>query len=206
MRARVLVAFAVLASAPVGAAVLERPGLAGITTVPEMPGWWHAGSRPAAYAVELDRGVSHGGKASARIRAVEPDPKGFGSLMQIARANKYRGKRVRMSAWVKADDVARGAALWMRVDGPEQDPTKSLAFDAMDGRKITGSRPWQKHEIVLEIAPDAADIAFGAMLSGPGTIWVDDLTFEIVDGTVPLTGSQKAVVLPAEPLNLGFEG
>ena len=206
MRARTVAAFVLLLSVPAGAAVLERPGLGGITTIPDMPGWWHAGSRPGAYAVELDRGVSHGGKASARLRAVEPDAKGFGSLMQIARADKYHGKRVRMSAWVRAEGVERSAGLWMRVDGPAQDPTKSLAFDAMDGRKITGSRPWQKYEIVLEVAPDASDIAFGATLSGPGTIWIDDLTFEVVDASVPLTGSQKAVVLPAEPQNLGFEG
>jgi hypothetical protein len=204
MRAKVLVPLVLLAALPAGAAILERPGLGGITVIPDMPGWWHAGSRPAAYAIELDRAVPHGGRASARLRAVEPDAKGFGSLMQMAKADKLLGKRVRLSGWVRAEGVARSAGLWMRVDGPALDPTRWLALDAMSDRRITGTRPWQRYEIVLEVAPDAVDIAFGATLSGPGTIWVDDLRFDVVDASVPLTGSQKVLLRP-EPQNLGFE-
>ena len=86
--------------------------------------------------------------------------------MQVASADRYAGKRVRMTGWVRAENVTRSAGLWMRVDGPTQDPKQALAFDAMNGRKIIGTRAWQRYEIVLDVANDAADIAFGATLSG----------------------------------------
>lgn len=177
---------------------VERPGVGGIVEIAELPGWWRAGSNPAAYQVGVDRAVMHAGRASARLSSVPPDPTGFGSLMQVASADKLRGKRIRMSGWVKAETVRRSAGLWMRVDGPSQDPKQSLAFDAMNDRKITGTRGWQRYEIVLDVANDAADIAFGATLSGAGAIWVDDIRFEEVGRDVPTTA-------PPPPQNLDFE-
>jgi len=47
-----------------------------------------------------------------------------------AETHKVRGQRVRLSAMVKTRE-ARHAALWMRVDGPNEE---SLAFDNMSGR------------------------------------------------------------------------
>jgi len=177
---------------------VERPGVGGIAEIAELPGWWRAGSNPAGYQVGVDRVVTHAGRASARLNSVASDPTGFGSLMQVASADKFRGKRVRMTGWVKAENVKRTAGLWMRVDGPSQDPKQALAFDAMHGRAINGTRAWQRYEIVLDVGDAAADIAFGATLSGAGAIWVDDVRFEEVGRDVPTTA-------PPPPQNLDFE-
>ena len=40
------------------AATPERPGVGGIETIGELPGWWRAGSNPAGYLVGIDRAVS----------------------------------------------------------------------------------------------------------------------------------------------------
>src|SRR4029453_10374627 len=93
-------------------------------------------------------------------------------------ADDYRGKRVRMSAWVKAKDVDDWAALWMRVDGAKKSP---LAFDNMGDRPIKGSADWKKYEIVLGVPEDAAQIAFGILMKGKGRVWGDDFKFEAVD-------------------------
>jgi hypothetical protein len=192
-----------LASLPARAGI-ERPGLGGITTILSLPGWWHAGSNPGGFAVDIDRTVSHGGRASARLQSIGPSPTGFGSLMQVADADHYRGKRVRLSAWVRAENVlGRHAGLWMRVDGPSGDPRKALAFDAMNDRAIVGTRDWQRYEIVLDVANDAVDIAFGAHLSGSGTIWVDDVELEEVGGDA---ADSHGPALAPGPLNLSFEG
>ncbi|HMF41045.1 MAG TPA: hypothetical protein VKQ32_10125 [Polyangia bacterium] len=177
---------------------VERPGVGGIVEIAELPGWWKAGSNPVGYQVGVDRTVMHAGRASARLNSVPPDPSGFGSLMQVASADKFHGKRIRMSGWVKAENVKRSAGLWMRVDGPSQDPKQSLAFDAMNDRKINGTRAWQRYEIVLDVPNDATDIAFGATLSGAGAIWIDDIRFEEVGRDVPTTA-------PPPPRNLDFE-
>ena len=183
---------------PGGAGALEQPGKGGITIVDGLPGWWHAGSNPTAYDVAADRQVTHGGRASARLALRAPTAAGFGSLMQVAAADRYRGKRVRLSAWVKSDAMVRHAGLWLRIDAPDQEPTHALASDAMGSRPIAGMRDWRRYEIVLDVAHAAADIAFGAHLSGPGTIWVDDFQIEIVDASVPVTNWTA-------PRNLDFE-
>src|SRR5690348_4721759 len=90
---------------PAGASAIESPGRGGVTIVDGLPGWWHAGSNPTAFEVAVDRQITHGGRASARLRSVAPVPTGFGSLMQVASASRFRGERVRLSAWVKTAAV-----------------------------------------------------------------------------------------------------
>ena len=184
---------------PAGVGAMERPGQGGITTVEGLRGWWHAGSNPTAFAVGVDRRITHGGWASARIQSL-PAATGFGSLMQVASAERYRGKRIRFSAWVRAEAVARNAGLWLRVDGQDRDPKHSLAFDAMADRPIAGTRDWRRYEIVLDVPAQAASLAFGAHLSASGTIWVDDVKLEIVDASVPVTDASAS-----PPRNLDFE-
>ena len=197
-------ALVVFGSLATRAATAERPGVGGIETVGDLPGWWHAGSNPAGYAVGVDRAVRHRGRASARLKSIGARPRGFGSLMQMSNAEEVRGKRVRMSAWVKTENVASHAGLWMRVDGPSQDAAKPLASDAMQNRGLVGTHDWQKYEIVLDIASEAVDIAFGAHLSGGGTIWVDDIQFETLGDRVPAGGPRTAGSASA-PKNLDFE-
>src|SRR5215468_6643743 len=162
--------------------------------------WLLAGSAPADYETGVDRKVSHSGKASGFLRAREM-PKGFGTLMQMFQPGEYRGKRVRLSAWVKAQQVADWAGVWMRVDG---EGSKSLAFDNMQNRPIKGTSGWQRYEIVLDVADKATAIAFGILLDGAGAVWIDDIRFEVVDRSVPTTGFGGSSH-PAAPENLDFE-
>jgi hypothetical protein len=205
MRATVLLVVMVLAFASADAAELERPSPGGVTVVADLPGWWHAGTNLTEYSVDVDRAVRHGGKVSARIKSVVLEPTGFGSLMQVSKPDRFLRKRVRMSAWVKTKDVKYGG-LWLRVDGPTHDPSKPLTVDAMSDRPIAGTRDWQMYQIVLDVPADAGDIAFGAHLSGDGTLWVDDFRFEEVPTTVPLTSPAATTPpLSPEPQNLNFE-
>jgi len=167
-------------------------------------GWIKAGSHPAEYEVGIDSSIHHGGRASGYVKAITKDLHGFGTLMQTTSPGQFLGKRVRLSAFVKAEMVSDWAGVWMRVDGPsEGNQPKSLAFDNMQGRPIKGTIDWTRVEIVLDVPNDAIDIAFGILLSQGGEVWLDDLTFEIVPTTVPVTGRGSAV--NKAPTNLDFE-
>jgi len=203
MRATNLLGLLVLSSVSVHAAELERPSPGGITVIADLPGWWHAGTDLTGFSVDIDRTVGHGGKASARIKSIVSAPTGFGSLMQVSKPGKFLSKRVRMSAWVKTEDT-KYCGLWFRVDGSKHDPTKPLAVDVMSNRPIRGTTDWQKYEIVLDVPADAGDIAFGAHVSGTGTLWVNDFRFEEVPKSVPVTSSAPPP-LPPGPQNLSFE-
>jgi hypothetical protein len=163
-------------------------------------GWFLTGKDPTSYAIETDTAVFHEGKSSARLASIR-SPVGFGTLMQNFDASDYLGKRLQLSAYVKADKVKNWAGLWMRVDGAN--PNSPLAFDNMQGRPVRGTQDWKRYEIVLDIGPDAKAIAFGILLDDEGTVWLDDVQFKIVDNTVPVTGGGAAAA--KQPANLGLE-
>jgi hypothetical protein len=139
------------------------------------------------------------GTDSAYLRAKAPDPSGFGTLARTFSPDAYRGTRVRMTGMVKADAVDNWAGLWMRVDGA---PQQILSFDNMQGRPITGTRDWQSYDIVLDVPQESTLLAFGILLAGKGSVWLNDVTFEIVGQDVPTTDT---MALPAQMQNLDFE-
>src|SRR5262245_64062888 len=97
----------------------------------ELPKGW--GGSPGDYEVKADRKVFHGGKASGTIRSVADDPQ-FGTLVQAFKADDYRGKRLRLTGYIKAENLSDWAGLWMRIDGDG----KTLAFDNMQPRPVKG--------------------------------------------------------------------
>jgi len=163
-------------------------------------GWFMAGTKPALYDSGVDAQAVMNGLPSAYMKSTQPVPEGFGTLMQNFAATQYLGQRVRFTARVKSDSVERWAGLWMRVDGATQ---KSLAFDNMMDRPIKGTTGWQSYDIVLDVPQSATGIFFGILMDGPGEVWLNSVTFEVVGTGVPTTG-----ILPAPsagPTNLSFE-
>jgi len=167
-------------------------------------GWFKAGSEPKSYEMGIDKGAGQDGKNAATIKSTVKVIKGFGTLMQDCLPDIYLGKRVRMSGYVKSQDVEDWSGLWMRVDQPNSQ--QSLSLDNMGNRPIKGTTDWKKYEIVLNVPLKASNIAFGALLSGTGQIWFDNLNFEVVDNTVPITGEGEDSMMPnKEPYNIDFE-
>ncbi len=171
-------------------------------------GWFIAGSKPDSYEMGIDKGAGQDGKNAATIKSVDKKIKGFGTLMQDCLPDKYLGKRIRLSGFLKTSNVSDWAGLWLRID--QKNTNNCLGFDNMhDGktrRSVTGTTDWTKYEIVLDVPMDAGNIAFGALMGGTGQIWFDDLTIEVVDKTVPVTGSDEDLdKTNKEPFNLDFE-
>lgn len=166
--------------------------------------WFIAGSLPKSYDMGTDKGAGQNGQNAATIKSNKKKINGFGTLMQNCLPDKYRGKRVRMSGYVKSENVKGWAGLWLRIDSEKSGET--LGFDNMGDRSITGTTEWKKYEIVLDVPMKATNLAYGALLYSTGQIWFDNLSFEIVDDTVPLTGKNEAALKPnPEPQNLNFE-
>ncbi|NGZ76251.1 helix-turn-helix domain-containing protein [Saccharibacillus alkalitolerans] len=167
-------------------------------------GWFLSGSHPFHYEMGIDRKEVHRGTGSGYLKSVMSDsPEQFGTMMQAFRADKFRGKRVRLSAFAKTRGVEQGfAALWMRVDAADGDV---LQFDNMANRPLTGTTDWNHYAIVLDVPPRSDSISFGALLSGTGQLWVDGFSFEEVPDTVPTTNLETSGTLHDEPVNLSFE-
>ena len=177
------------------------------------PGWAARFSFDSAgYNVGIDSMVVHGGRRSAYIQ-FRGEPQGWATVMQTFRAAEYRGKRVRLSAFVKTENVEAGALLWMRVEGLDD---SVLAWDNMGDRPIRGTTDWRSYDVVLEIPKRAQAIAIGFLLDrGWGRVWVDDVSVGVVGTDVAPTAPLRPAhargrgspVTPTgdRPLNLDFE-
>ena len=166
-------------------------------------GWFAAGDNPADYEMGSDTSVVHTGKSSGYIRSAKSSPRGFGTLMQMFKADDYQGKRVRLSSYIKAEKVENWAGLWMRVDGPGG---AMLGFDNMQNRAIKGTTDWRKYDVVLDVPATSQNIALGILLSGRGEAWIDDVQLEVVGKDVPTTNLKDMNSdLPRQPRNTGFE-
>ena len=180
-----------------------------------LPSGWKRtpGSKADHYLIYVDSEIKHGGQASASIKFnCGDDQYPWASLGQPIAADDYRGKRVRLSGWLKTVDASE-AALWMRIDGEK----RLLALDRMDDRPATGTTDWKMYSVVLDVPSDAKNIFLGVLLNGKGQIWADDLTFEVVDRNIAVTNKapaeaaddpdypKRAKATIKRPINLGFE-
>lgn len=181
---------------------------------------WTGASVGNGHEFGLDLGVGRTGRSAyVRSTASRTEVGQFGFVSQPLSAVVYRGKRVRFSGYVRTDSVGgSGAGLWMRIDAP----TRTVGFDNMIGfgRPILGSGDWARHSIVLNVPNDAVGITVGILLSGSGVVRLDDVSFEVVDATVPTTGTDEGASvgsdstaiteyyerLASAPEDLDFEG
>ena len=74
--------------------------------------------RPYDYEFALAQDTFQG-QLVAFLRSIVQPARSFGAFCQTIAAEDYRGKRIRFSAVLKANDVTGGwGGLWLRVDGP----------------------------------------------------------------------------------------
>jgi hypothetical protein len=173
--------------------------LAKTSTAPQ--GWQLAGSNPAKYETGVDPQASYHGLPSAYLKSKLSATEGFGTLMQSFNAAQYLGKRVRLSATVKAEAVNDWAGLWLRVD---EGPRLGVSFDNMQDRPIKGTTGWQNYQVVLDVPQDATAIALGILMSKSGTVWINSVNFETVGTDVPTTRKTQTL-FPEGPTNLNFK-
>jgi hypothetical protein len=171
-------------------------------------GWGKNGSNNDGYIVGVDQLQTWGGMPSAYVKSNGALAKDFGGMMQMASAENYVGKRVRLSGWVKTEDANDGGGhLWMRVDGQQRGV--SLQFDNMDNRPVNGTNDWQEASVVLDVPAESSALAYGFFVKGSGKMWMSGTKIEEVGPDVPSTNVVKspsvaAKSLPKTPVNLGF--
>ncbi|WP_243048371.1 hypothetical protein [Dyella sp. RRB7] len=161
-------------------------------------GWFINGPAQDSYAIGSQPSTRQPGGNAAFIRSIK-DNNGFGSLMQTIKADAYRGKRVRLSGFLRSKDAYK-TGLWMRVDGPDR---RILGFDNMELRALHGDNDWKDYSIVLDVPADATDIAFGFLLEKKGEVQAEDFRLETVGKDVPTTDLPRPE-LPAAPVNMSF--
>ncbi len=144
------------------------------------PGWFvPAVEKTTGSLAQLRRkGCRSGNEGCAVVIAPATAPDAVGNLMQSFSAAAYRGKTVRLRAWVRVEAGTPGdrAQMWLKVDRPNG---RVGFYDDMDDRPVRDAE-WTNCEIVAEVESDAQFLDFGVRSIGRGRVWVDDVSFEIV--------------------------
>ncbi len=136
--------------------------------------WQHKG-------VSKDMNNQGGVYNSTRVnRYTEIDESsGFGNLSVFLDPEKYRGKEIKYTAWVKLKEGSRGTGhLWLRVDKPGN--TFGF-FENMDANPIQ-SNEWKQYEIVGEVDEVASGLMLGSFIKGKGTLFLDDVHLYYKEG------------------------
>jgi hypothetical protein len=147
--------------------------------------WFMAGANPRLYTMGLDPAVNCSGGSSVSIASSTASSDQFGTFMTERSPAALAGHRVRLAGFARSDSVTGWAGLWLRVDGESKG---TLGFDNMQNRPITGTTDWAQYEVVLDVPPQATNVAYGLLLAGSGQVWLDGVSLDVVDGSVPTTG------------------
>ena len=178
------------------------------------PGGWFLGGDGTEYRADQDVSRRPGGYGylSATLQSITAQPVNFGLLKQSIRADEYRGRRVRLSGWVRTAGRNDGTAhLFMRVNAEDG----SARSDYMLTRPVLPGTDWTSYSVVIDVPANAVGITFGLGLVGAGQAWLDDVALEAVGRDVPVTADGDAVAFRdsggryatarRQPLNLDFE-
>jgi hypothetical protein len=143
------------------------------------PGWFvPAVEKTTGSLAQLRRKGCRGNAGCAVVIAPATASDAVGNLMQSFSATAYRGKTVRLRAWVRVEAGTPGdrAQMWLKVYRPNG---RAGFYDDMDDRPVRDAE-WTNCEIVAEVERDAQFLDFGVRSIGRGRVWVDEVSFEIV--------------------------
>jgi hypothetical protein len=151
----------------------------------EVSGWWMMGVGRTDYAIATDPSA----KRSTSLPTLwKPTTtvvsKRYAALSHIFPALDVRGKRVKVTRWVRTKDADSMSCFTkvQREPGWTYGPVLTWDFET-----LPPTRAWTKCESVVDVDVEAAWILTGVTGRGAGEVWVDEAKVEIVPMTTPLT-------------------
>ena len=182
--------------------------------------WFAYGPVDTAYALAIDTTVAFSGRWSLLLASLPgASATTWIASQQIVDARVYRSQRVRIRAYLRTQQ-ATAAALWFAVEGFAGQRPATLLSDTLASPRH-GTTSWREAVVVFDVDPRATCVRFGSMLYGTGAVWLDDISFDAVAGTVPVTvrarqpqpleggrtgeGQPNCAGMIPRPANLDFE-
>jgi hypothetical protein len=98
----------------------------------------------------------------------------------IRNPEKYRGHTVRMSGWLKSENISGRIHPNLRPKGPN---FKLLAKDTLvNSSRLKGTLDWTKYSLECVIPKETQCLDTGFAFNGSGKLWIDmdSLKYEIV--------------------------
>jgi hypothetical protein len=150
-------------------------------------GWLGWSDPGLTFEVGIDSSTRRVDKNSGCIKKLAAGTASDNALLfQKFDGKVYRGKRVRLTAFLKTVGVSGQCGMVLLVmDAHQSDLFSQNTFDI----DSDAEHDWLKREIVLDVPIHAGVLMVSLELTGEGSAWINDVAFEVVGMDVPLTKS-----------------
>jgi hypothetical protein len=162
--------------------------------------WKKGGNMAGSYIMELKPNEGLNKSNAIVLQSTGKDIWGSGAILQKISAYNYLGKRIKLSAYIKTENVKNYTSLILKQENDKRTEEKNEDNYSEKTIQLTGTFEYKKIETYLNVYNQEDNIVFGAILNGEGKIWLDDFNIEI-EGNAP----ELKTELSKEPLNLEFE-
>ena len=140
--------------------------------------WERWGWRPIDYQVGLSRKVHRKGGVSAYIRLKKGlSSRGFAQLLQFISAKQYRGKRLRLTGYIKTNPKN---SKWFKLILGSAAGRRTLKYSRVPANSPADSKGWYKIQITQDIPKSATRLTIGCGLKGTGPIYCDAFKIEVI--------------------------
>ncbi len=157
----------------------------------QTPKYWRVSGQ--GFTLVVDKEIKKSGKSSLRIEGKKTG-KNIGVAKSIFPLSAARGKKFRLSGYIKTEALTKGyAGMWLRVDGKNG---KQLFLENMKKFGISGTNDWKRYSIKFDVPEDAIKISMGVLMSGTGKAWFDDLKITLDGELYQQTPPAIAVPVP----------
>ena len=154
-------------------------------------GWYNSGSKPANYKMSVDNNGGQDNETVFSIKSMEKDMESSGTLVQKLLPNKYWEKRIKVTGYIKTNDVLDHADISLHVFNFK--PTTPVIKINFDTREIKETKDWKRFEIILEVPKTINRIEFDVSLIGTGQIWFKKINNEVLESNLPSSDKRNDV-------------
>jgi hypothetical protein len=117
-------------------------------------------------------------------------------LQQAFLADEYRGKRLRLSCFLKTEQVEGGPiegspkaavkgsiTLWLEVEGVNETLRQANAQE----HALQGTHDWVRRELSVEVPQTSISVGLALVFLGRGQVWLSDVQLEVVDEDISVS-------------------
>jgi eukaryotic-like serine/threonine-protein kinase len=164
------------------------PATAALRAELAQQGWALSGEGRDSYALQLDPEQLRNGRPTLALVPLRDAGGRYAIWMRRVDARPYIGKRIRVSSFMKTEGATKRADFGARIQASD-----SAADGGGPGGhwyQLAATSDWTMREVVVDVTRAATRIEFGAGIAGPGRLWMDAPTIEVVGDDVPLSGHE----------------
>ncbi len=161
--------------------------------VPGSPpsGWMVSPPGEDTVAETMTEGCPEGAKCGRLVR--KDTGAGYSAMVEVVRADSYRGKRIRLRGTLRMAGGTGRAILYLQVNRSGSEHT-SLTGPA-------AGAAWRRDELLADVPKDAETLQLGLVVAGPAEGWIDAVEVQIL-GDAGLGNEPARALTHEEAANL----